>query len=508
MKKIGIILSFLFLLLNNAKADVVLPKIFSDNMVLQRGMKIPIWGWANPGERITASLENHSAETVSDADGKWKLFLGPLEAGGPFDFKIEAMNTVLLKNVLVGEVWVCSGQSNMALEVSSCDNAQMEIATANYPQIRLFQVKSAKSSVALSDVSPIVGQEPNWLNKWQVCSPQAVSNFTGVGYFFAREIWKKYQVPVGIISASWGGTTAEAWVPKDALENDQDLVPILQEWPKYNNDEEWLRLEYESFVKDVEEAHKEGKPEPLYFNQPSVLYNGIIAPVVPFGIRGVAWYQGESNTYRALQYRKLFPALITKWRQNWGQGNFPFLFVQLANYKFEPQVFPELREAQARTLSVPETAMVVTIDIGDSATIHPRNKQEVGKRLSLAARSLAYGEDLVYSGPLYQSMVIIKGRCRLNFSYIGEGLVAKGIGPLVGFEIAGTDRHFVKAQALIDGGHVVVWSNDVPDPLAVRYAWANSPVKCNLYNKSFGQIGLPASPFRTDDWLGITSNRK
>lgn len=508
MKKFTIILFFLGLAVNLAIADVRLPKVFSDNMVLQRDMRVPIWGWADPGEKITAILGDQTAETITKPDGKWKLFLGPLDVGGPFELILSGKNKISIKNVLVGEVWVCSGQSNMAMEVRSCMNARLETAEANYPQIRLFQVKSAKSSTLLEDVSPVSDKGPAWLNKWQVCSPLTVAEFTGVGFFFGRGLWEKLHIPIGLISASWGGTTAEAWIPQDTLKSDKELSMILQNWREYNNDEEWLKSEYNAFIKEVEKAHTENRLEPLYFNQPSVLYNGIMAPVVSFGIRGVIWYQGESNAYRAYQYRNLFPALIQQWRKNWGQGNFPFLFVQLANYQFEPQVFPELRESQRMALALPETAMIVTIDIGDSSTIHPKNKQEVGRRLTLAARKLAYGQDIVYSGPLYRSMNITDGKCRLNFDHVGDGLIVKGIGPLNSFMIAGDDKHFVKAKAIIDGGLVVVWSDDVPDPVSVRYAWSNDPKDCNLYNKSGKLVYLPASPFRTDNWPGMTFNRK
>lgn len=504
-----ILLVVLFgLLVVFADAKVRLPQVFADNMVLQRGMKVPVWGWADPGENVSVELEGISAETVACPDGKWKLFLGPLEAGGPFSMTVKGKNSITLNNVLVGEVWVCSGQSNMALEVKSCQNARDEISEANYPQIRLIQVKSAKASRPLDDVSPVEGNQPRWLNRWQVCSPNTVADFTGVGYFFGLQLWKKLGVPIGLISASWGGTTAEAWTPKDTLENNPELKSILKNWPEYNNDEEWLKAEYKSFVEDVEKAQREGDPEPLYFNQPAVLYNGIIAPIVPFGIRGVIWYQGESNAYRAYQYRDLFPVLIQKWRKNWGQGEFPFLFVQLANYKFEPQVFPELREAQSMALSLPNTAMVVTIDIGDSTTIHPKNKQEVGRRLFLAAEKLAYGENLICSGPVYRSMSVVNDKCILTFRQLGEEIMVKDGGALAGFEIAGSDRKFVKAKAEISGNDVVVWSEEIVNPVAVRYAWSNSPSRINFYNKDNGHMGLPASPFRTDDWPGITSGRK
>jgi len=266
---------------------------------------------------------------------------------------------------------------------------------------------------------------------------------------------------VGIIHASWGGTTAEAWTPADTLESDPELGNILRDWPEYNNDEAWLTQEYEKFVKELDLARKEGRDLPLYFNQPSVLYNGIMAPLIPYGMRGVLWYQGESNAYRACQYRDLFPAMITQWRSKWGQGDFPFLFVQLANYHFEPQVFPELREAQAMALSLPATAMALAIDIGDSADIHPKNKQEVGRRLALAAGKIAYEENLIYSGPVFKKMFIEDNRCWILYEHVGDGLITKDNGTLKGFTICGSDSVFTEAEARIDGQQVIVWSEEI-----------------------------------------------
>lgn len=499
-------LSFVLLLLADyASADIKLPKIFSNNMVFQQGMRIPLWGWADPGEKVAFSFDEIYAETVTGEDGRWKLYIEPLTAGGPFEFKIEGSNSILLKNVMVGEVWVCSGQSNMAMDVGSSLNPQGEIAAANFPQIRFFQIKPGKAKEPQEDVPP-VGDEQSWLNKWEICSPATVARFSGVGYFFAKGLWEEYKVPIGIINASWGGTTAEAWTPADTLHS-EELQPILQNWPDYNNDEAWLKAEYAEFVNEVRKAKDEQREAPLYFNQPSVLYNAILSPVVPFAIRGVAWYQGESNAYRAYQYRKLFPALIQKWRNNWGQGDFPFLFVQLANYQFEPQVFPELREAQVMALEVKKTAMVVSVDIGDPEDIHPKNKQEVGRRLVLAAQKVAYDEELVYSGPLYRSMTIEGRKCIISFDHIGDGLIGRGTKILTGFEIAGKDKLFVEAQAVIKNDRVIVWSTQVPSPAAVRYSWSNNP-SGNLYNSLGKQVHLPASPFRTDDWPGITYDRE
>ena len=506
MKRLLILSILFYFSVDIVNADIRLPKLFSDNMILQREMQVPVWGWADPGEKVIVELGGHTAETITGTDGKWKLYLGPLDTGGPFELRISGKNTIIINNVLVGEVWVCSGQSNMAMEVQRCLNAKQEMSSANYPQIRHFQVKRTKAIKPLDDVSPV--DKESRLNKWEVCDSLTVKYFTGAGYFFVRDLYKKLNVPVGLISVSWGGTTAEAWTPRDTLENDPELKLILKNWPDYNNDEEWLKKEYEKYLESVEKARKEGQNEPLYFNQPSVLYNGIIAPVIPYGIRGVTWYQGESNCYRAYQYRRLFPVMIEQWRKKWNQGDFPFLFVQLANYHFEPQTFPELREAQTMTLSLANTAMAVAIDIGDSSDIHPKNKQEVGRRLSLAARKLVYGEQIIYSGPLYKSMQVDGGKCRLSFYHMGDGLATKSKGPLKGFVIAGTDKIFIEAQAEIKGNRVLVWSDKVTQPVAVRYAWANHPANCNLYNKTGEQVYLPASPFRTDDWPGITINRR
>lgn len=496
-------LAFLFLLLPVSKAQLRVPAMFTDNMVLQCDMKVPIWGWATPGEKLVVQFDKHRAETIVDPDGKWKVRIGPLSIGGPYELLIFGQDSIRIKNVLVGEVWVCSGQSNMAMEVRSCRNAEEEISEANYPDIRHFQVKRYKAAVPQENLSDAGSGKYSWLNTWEICDPSTVGHFSGSGYFFALELHKKRNVPLGIIHASWGGTTAEAWTPADTLENDPKLRNILRDWPEYNNDEAWLTEEYEKFAKELEKARLEGSDLPLYFNQPSVLFNGIMAPVLPFGIRGVLWYQGESNAYRACQYRDLFPAMITQWRKKWGQGDFPFLFVQLANYHFEPQVFPELREAQTMALSLPATAMALAIDIGDSADIHPKNKQEVGRRLALAAQATVYEESLNFSGPVFKKMFIDENSCWILFDHLGDGLVVKGDGLLKGFTICGPDSVFTEAEARIEGQQVIIWNEQIKKPLAVRYAWANHPGNSNLYNKSGDLLNLPASPFRTDQFPEI-----
>ncbi len=489
-------------------ADVRLPALFSDNMVIQQGMEVPVWGWADPGENIRVLIEGSVAETTAGPEGKWNLRIGPLQAGGPYELTVSGKNVIGIENVLVGEVWVCSGQSNMAMEVRNCLNPEREIHDANHPMIRHFQVKKTKAAEPIDDVAPAESSRNSWLNTWEVSDPSTAGHFSGAAYFFARHLHEARNIPVGIIHTSWGGTTAEAWTPRDTLEKDPSLKAVLVDWPGYNDDEAWLKKEYEEFVQEVEKARREGRPDPLYFNQPSVLYNGMLAPLIPFGIRGVIWYQGESNAYRACQYRELFPAMIKQWREKWGQGDFPFLFVQLANYHFEPQVFPELREAQTLALELPMTAMAVAIDIGDSTDIHPKNKQEVGRRLALAARKVAYREEILYSGPVYKKMFIEGSKCWLLFDHTGDGLVASGGGDLHGFSVAGTDRKFLEARARIDGDQVIVWNEKIPAPVAVRYAWANHPVDCNLYNRSGEETFLPASPFRTDNWPEISCSAR
>ncbi len=498
------VLPFLFFLLAvsavPAAAEVRLSGLFSDNMVLQREIWVPVWGWADPGEKVAVEFSGRRVSTVADENGRWKVALAPLKAGaGPYELKVSGRNTVVIENVAVGEVWICSGQSNMAMEVRRCLDAERETAAADYPLIRQFQVKRGKALEPLEDVLTTEG-EKSWLNKWRVCTPSTVINFTGVGYFFARDLHRNLDVPIGLIHSSWGGTVAEAWTRRGCLESDPQLKMILDSWPGYNYDEEWLKTEYEKFITRVDSAHDARMPQPLYFNRPSVLYNAMIAPLVPYAIRGTIWYQGESNAFRAQQYRRLFPAMIENWRSDWGQGDFPFLFVQLVNFEGGSGAWPYLREAQTMALHLPNTAMAVGIDIGEAGDVHPKNKQEVGRRLALAARGLVYGEKLVYSGPLYRSMKVQGERCRISFCHTGDGLAAKGSGPLRGFLIAGADRKFVEAEAGIEGGEVILWSEEIKKPVAVRYAWDDNPQGCNLWNRAEGKLGLPASPFRTDDW--------
>jgi sialate O-acetylesterase len=496
-----------------AVADIKLPAIIGDNMVLQQGGKVAIWGWAEPGEEVMVGVSWRSMKWAvkADKDGKWSFRLNPPKGDGPFEMTFSGKNSITIRNILVGEVWVCSGQSNMQWAVNSSANAEQEIADANYPKIRLFSVKRTVAEKP----------QPDCEGSWTECSPKTVPDFSAVAYFFGRELHKQLKVPVGLIHTSWGGTPAESWTKREVLESDADFAPILKRYDDAVANYPQAKKEYEQKLAEWKQAAEKAKAEgtnppgrpgepfgPGHYQSPSGLYNAMIAPLVPYGIQGAIWYQGESNAGRAYQYRELFPAMIENWRDDWGVGQFSFLFVQLANFmktKPEPDEssWAELREAQLMTLAVPKTGMAVIIDIGDANDIHPKNKQDVGKRLALWALAQQYGKKLVYSGPIYKSMKIDGSKVILSFDHVGGGLVAKGEEQLKGFAIAGADRKFVWADAKIQGDTVVVSSDKVPEPAAVRYAWADNPV-CNLYNKE----DLPASLFRTDDWPGVTIDSK
>jgi sialate O-acetylesterase len=506
--RLALCLGVLFLVSPVAQADVKLPAVIGSNMVLQADMKVPIWGWADAGEKVTVTVGDQKVEATADSGGKWQVRLAAMKAAaGPLEMTVAGKNTLKLTNILVGEVWVCSGQSNMEWSVKSSKDPEKEIAEAKYPGIRLFMVTKATSDKPLTDCK----------GQWVECSPETVPPFSAVGYFFGRMLHQDLGVPVGLIGSNWGGTPAESWTSRETLDADADLKAIVaryqQQIDNYSKAKEDWEKTKDKKIADwkaaVEKAKAENKPlpreqrgpsDPLTSqNRPSNLYNGMIAPLVPFAIRGAIWYQGESNAGRPVEYRKLFPAMITDWRKNWGEGDFTFLFVQLANWmarKDEPAEsgWAALREAQTMTLSLPKTGMAVIIDIGDAKDIHPKNKQDVGKRLALAAEAGTYGKTVVYSGPMYESMKVEGDKVRLKFKHIGGGLVAKG-DKLTGFAVAGEDKKFVWADARIDGDTIVVSAKDVAKPVAVRYAWADNP-ECNFYNKA----DLPAVPFRTDDW--------
>lgn len=640
----SVLVLFIF---SGANAEVKLPRIFSSNMVLQKGIEIPVWGWADKGEQITVTFNNKSVRAKTDNNGKWIVKLPVQEYGGPHTLTVKGKNTIVFDNVLVGEVWVCSGQSNMEFQVGQAINAENEIAAANFPKIRLFTVPKAVAQFPQTDISS---------GEWVECTPETVGNFSAVGYFFGRDVFRELNVPIGLIHTSWGGTVAETWSSSETISKDPDLKNRLTElqqmdlnkykeeklaqikkllggeipekdmgmengepvwsavdfndgyWktikaPSYWEQQGymdidgigWYRKEIQlteqqsnanatlhlgkiddsdiTFMNGIEIGKTEtyakervytidkkylnpgknmivvrvndtggnggiwGDPKDQFLavgsekvdisgdwkfkiskatvgavnigpnSYPTLLFNGMINPILLYGIKGAIWYQGESNAGRAKQYKRIFPEMITDWRTHWNQGDFPFLFVSLAN--FNPPVenpgesdWAELRESQTKTLSLPNTGMALSIDIGEANDIHPKNKQDVGKRLALNAMKVAYKKDIVYSGPMYKSVEFKDGKSYITFTETGSGLMAKDkYGYLKGFTIAGADKKFHWAKAeIVDNKTVVVYSENIKDPKSVRYGWANNPDDVNLYNVE----GLPANPFRTDDWPGIT----
>jgi len=461
LRQLAILLCFLASV-HFACAALIPNGLFVDGAVLQQGRAIPVWGVAGEGERVTVRLEGHEVSTVARG-GKWSVNLPPMNAGGPFTLTMTGENQVTAKDVWVGEVWICGGQSNMERVLGPqppqkpIEGWQEEVAKADYPRLRQFQVPR---------VIPSTGEPVDVRGRWVACSPQTAATFSAVGYAFGRDLQRNRGVAVGLIACNWGGTPAEAWMSRETLAADPELRDLLTR---------------------LKPVPVQGKPNPT---MPCILHESMLAPLQPYAIRGVIWYQGEANCRNAAQYRRLFPVLIGDWRKAWGQGDFPFLFVQLAPYLGNT---PELREAQLLTRrSVPATAMVVTTDLGDADDIHPTRKLPVGERLALAARAVAYGEPLVYAGPAFTGATFADGLATLRFEHVGGGLVAKE-GPLRGFQLAGADGIFAEASAEIRGNTVVVRSAAVSDPIAVRYGWANVP-DVNLYNRE----GLPASPFRSD----------
>lgn len=488
------------LLYSPGDADIRLPSLVSDNMVFQQNSDAAVWGWAQPGDTITvkASWAKNPFTVVADQGGRWKVNIPTAASSGPCELEIENQNgeKKTVRNILLGEVWVCSGQSNMQWPVAKAHNGQEEIKQADFSQIRLFTVGLKASDVPAADCG----------GRWVECNPDSIAEFSAVAYYFGRTLHQELKTPVGLINSSWGATTAEAWMPRDVLE--KDFRPIIDREnvrrAEYFRAYEKFEKEYADWLNRSADRNDVKAPsEPSIVNKqtPSSLYNGMIHPLVNYAIKGVIWYQGEANSDRAYQYRALFPALISSWRKSWGQGDFPFYFVQIAPYKLKN---PELREAQLMTYrSVSQTGMVVTTDIGDPQNIHPANKQDVGKRLALWALAKAYGrEDVVFSGPLYAGMEVEGKSVRIRFDFAEDGLVVRN-GDLKEFAIAGSDRKFVPAHAVIEGNSIVVSSPEVTEPEAVRYCWSDKAVG-NLFNKA----GLPASPFRTDDWPGETMGRE
>jgi sialate O-acetylesterase len=488
----------LFLLPAVGRADVKPMSLFSDNMVLQRDVPLAVWGTAAAGEEVAVALAGAKARATADAQGRWMAKLPPQKAGGPFEMTIIGKNTVTIKNVLVGEVWLASGQSNMDMKLSTAEGGAEAVRASGDPSLRLFMAGLTLAAEPARDVR----------GAWRASTPQETANWSAAAYFFARELRQTLGVPVGILQVAQGWTPAEAWTSRKTLLADPQLKIIADRWDLWSAATPGARQLHEKKLAEWKQAAEQtkaaGKPAPPqppapasadFMHRASSLYNGMIAPLTPYPIRGVIWYQGETNASRADQYRRLFPAMIRDWRTAWGLGDFPFLFVQIAPLDTGGGVDrAELRDAQREALAVANTAMVVTLDIGEAKDEHPKNKKEVGRRLALAAQKLAYRRDVAYSGPLYREAKIEEGRIRVRFEHVDGGLAAKD-GRLSGFTIAGEDRKFVPAEARIEGNEVVVWAQNLSAPKAVRYAWANYP-QATLQNKA----GLPASGFRTDDW--------
>jgi sialate O-acetylesterase len=500
---------------SEARADVSLPAIFSDHMVLQRDQKDKVWGWAEPGEEVSVAIHGQLQSTKAGEDGSWSVLLDPLPAGGPHTLTISGKNNIKFQDVLVGEVWICSGQSNMQWPLSLAVDADLEIQAARFPKIRLITVPNRGL------------QEPQktFDGKWEVCSPATVADFSAVGYFFGRQLYQTLGVPIGLIDNSWGGSACEAWVRRDLLEKDtENYGPLMERWKKIEADYPKAKADFEAkyaeWKADAEKAKADNKPIPrppanpdgLMFGnaRPANIYNGALKPTIGYGIRGVIWYQGETNADRAYQYRSLFPLMIQSWRDEWNQGDFPFYWVQLADYlaeKPEPgeSAWAELREAQTMTLKLPKTGQAVIIDLGEAKDIHPRDKQNVAKRLARWALARDYGVQIPCQSPRYKSMEKNGNKIVVTLDEVGSGgLKPFDVQEIKGFAIAGADRKFVWAEArLVGPDRVEVTSAAVADPVAVRYAWADNPV-CNLYSAE----GLPVTPFRTDDWPGETVNNK
>ena len=505
----------LFAILSSCLADVKTPAIIGDNMVLQQNHKNPIWGWADAGETIKVSIAGQNHTTKADAKGNWKVKLDPMKASS--DAKTLKINNVQYNNILVGEVWLCSGQSNMGWGLGNSDDADLEVMTANYPNLRLISV-------------PQIGTQESQVDfkgQWEATTPDIAKNFSAVGYLFGRRLHQALKIPVGLIDNAWGGSACEAWIPRDRLNKLAVAKPYMKQWEETEAtfDYDKLLASYEAKLKmwqeKVQAARKLGKPQPsgrpraprnqlTGQHRPANLYNGVLNPIIGYGIKGAIWYQGESNGRRGHAYREVFPLMIRSWRDAWNQGEFSFYWVQLADFMNEVpepstvQTWPELREAQTLTLDKLENVgEAVIIDVGEGRDIHPRNKQIVANRLVRNALNKDYGMDIPSQSPRYQSMEIKGNKIILTIGDVGQGLYCFDVRDPVGFAICGKNQKFVWAQAKLRGkNQVEVWAEGIENPVAARYAWSDNPV-CNLYRKD-GSVTLPVTPFRTDDFPMIT----
>jgi sialate O-acetylesterase len=508
---LGFVLAVALAAVSPVSADVRLPHVFGNKMVLQADMPLPVWGWADPGEEVTVAFNDQTATAKADAKGKWMVKLTATKAGGPHRLTVSGKNKIELTDILVGEVWVCSGQSNMEMGMKAVEGGEKAMAEANNPNIRLLWIPNRASGLAEFDVDAA----------WDTANPQSLAKgeyagFSAIACFFAREINKALNVPVGVIDDSWGGTAIEPWTPPVGFAS----VPALQDFIKtidqaneaYKKAISETILATEAWLPIAKNALKAGERVPLppswpphpfcpggHPTSPTVLHNGMVHPIVPFAIRGALWYQGESNRGQGMLYCEKMKALINGWRRVWEQGDFPFYYVELAPFRYQGDVYalPMIWEAQTAALSIPNTGMVVTTDLVDNiADIHPRLKAQVAHRLALWALAKTYGRsDLVYMGPMYKALMLEGNKARISFDHVGGGLASRDGKPLTFFEIAGADKKFVKAQATIDGDTVVVSSDEIKEPVAVRFGWHQEAMP-NLQNKE----GLPAAPFRTDRW--------
>lgn len=523
---------FLLALAASLRADVSLPAIFSEGMVLQQKQPLSVWGRAAAGEAVKVTFGGQSQTAITSPEGVWRITLNPLNASAvPADLVVAGKNTLTIPNVLVGEVWVCSGQSNMSMAVNRTLNADAEIAAAKFPAIRMFTV----------DRSPSLTPRADCKGSWQQASPQHVGSFSAVGFYFGRHLHQVLKVPVGLIHTSWGGTRIEAWTSGETLAERPCAQEMLADWKeavKKWDDKfqqsifEKAKADWQGKVRQIDAQNKQlakdgkpklGKPDvprppedpSKSQHHPAALYNGMVAPLIGYGMRGTIWYQGESNQRRAFQYQELLPAMINDWRKRW-ESEFSFYIVQLASYgnkkpaspnAGEADTWAELQEAQFLTaITLPKCGLVVANDIGEEQDIHPKNKQEVGRRLALWALAKDYGKaSTIPSGPLYRNFTIQGDKVRLQFDHTGNGLKTRDGGELKHFQITGADKKWVWAKAKIEGDEVLVWHDTVKQPVGVRYAWAAWPQDANLINAE----GLPASCFRTDDFLpstlGVTS---
>jgi sialate O-acetylesterase len=493
-------------LAGTVRAEVRLPHMLSDHAVLQRQMPLHIWGWADPTEKVTVSFHAQAMATVADELGRWSVYLRPEPAGGPYVLTVQASNTIQLEDILVGDVWFASGQSNMEFPLTGFGGSTVlkdgpqEIANASQPQIRLLRFGQQAPAYELRDQSAT----------WTLCTPETAAKFSAVAYFFARSLVQAEHVPIGVIDSTWGGTVVSAWLSLEGLSSDAGLMPEFAQrvamTEAQSDNAALLAAEAREDAK-AKAAGQRPPAHPWHPGQaswvPSALFNGMVAPATAYTIKGVIWYQGESDSSagRAPLYERAFPAMITDWRARWGEGNFPFLFVQLSSFTSVPaETWGIIREAQRRTLKLANTAMAVSIDVGQTDNVHPPDKQTVGARLALAARAVAYGESVEFSGPLFRQATPEAGAMRVYFDH-ARVLTAKGStsGTLEGFEVAGSDGQFHPATAHIDGDTVVTSSTEVARPAFVRYAWANAPMTANLYNAD----GLPASGFTSEPQIPL-----